>query len=224
MAAQWVEVIVVTLFVKEMRVLLKRIEVIVVIVVTGVFIDGVVVAVMRVAGMAAHLVEMIVMAVFADGVVVAMVRVTGMASHLVEVIVVMVFEVAIECTLKLWAVMVVVIVVFVVVIVITCCALNNHIIVWVAIVRDQCAAIIVASELNLRRVNLRDRCVDAFTIVLDHRSIVGNSSGSELSVGARGNSDVATNFVEGKSMSAVHLQVTVFESAGGLHCMKLAMV
>ena len=193
--------------------------------VMAVFADGVVVAMVRVTGMAAHLVEVIILtAVFADGVVVAMVRVTGMASHLVEVIVVMVFEVAIECTLKLWAVMVVVIVVFVVVIVITCCALNNHIIVWVAIVRDQCAAIIVASELNLRRVNLRDRCVDAFTIVLDHRSIVGNSSGSELSVGARGDSDVATNFVEGKSVRAVHFQVTVFESAGGLHCMKLAMV
>ena len=79
---------------------------------------------------------------------------------------------------------------------------DKHIIVRVAIVRDQSTSIVVTSKLDLRRVNLINGSVDALTIMLDDGGVGIDSCCSDLRVCAGCNCNVSTNILEGEAVGA----------------------
>ena len=100
--------------------------------------------------------------------------------------------------------MVVIVVVMVVIMVVIFLGKNN-IVVRVAVIRDQNAAVVVASELDSVDVNLVDGGEDSLAIVLDHDFCWAHSSGSELRVNVVTDLDVATDLVQLDSVGAERL-------------------
>ena len=101
-------------------------------------------------------------------------------------------------------VMVVIVVVMFVIMVVIFLGKNN-IVVRVAVIGDQNAAVVVASELDSVDVNLVDGGEDRLAIVLDHDFCWADSSGSELRVNVVTDLDVATNLVQLDSVGAERL-------------------
>ena len=100
--------------------------------------------------------------------------------------------------------MVVIVVVMVVIMVVIFFGKNN-IVVRVAVIGDQNAAVVVASELDSVDVNLVDGGEDRLAIVLDHDFCWADSSGSELRVNVVTDLDVATDLVQLDSVGAERL-------------------
>ena len=80
--------------------------------------------------------------------------------------------------------------------------LGNDVVVGVAVVGNEGAAIVVAGKLNLIRVDVRDRGDDAFTVHLDHSLGGRDSGGSKLGIGAVGSLDVASDDTKLKAVGA----------------------
>ena len=79
---------------------------------------------------------------------------------------------------------------------------KNDIVVWVAIVRDQNASIVVASKFDGVKIDLVHGSEERLSIVLDHDSARVNCSGSELRVNIFANFNVSTDLFEDHTMAA----------------------
>jgi hypothetical protein len=99
-------------------------------------------------------------------------------------------------------VMVSVVMVVVAVVVVESVTIDNDVIVWVAIVGDESAAIIDTGQLDFVGINLVDGDYDSLAIVLDDSLGRRDSRSSELSVGAVSDVGVATDHVEFHSVGA----------------------
>jgi len=123
----------------------------------------------------------------------------GVSVVMVSVVMVSVVMVSV---VMVSVVMVSVVMVVVAVVVVESVTIDNDVIVWVAIVGDESAAIIDAGQLDFVGINLVDGDYDSLAIVLDDSLGRRDSRSSELSVGAVSDVGVATDHVEFHSVGA----------------------
>ena len=84
---------------------------------------------------------------------------------------------------------------------------DNDVVVGVAVVGNEGAAIVVAGKLNLIRVDVRDRGDDAFAVHLDHSLGGRDSGGGKLGIGAVGGLNVASDETKLNAVGARRLNV-----------------
>ena len=77
------------------------------------------------------------------------------------------------------------------------------VVIWVSIVKDQGATVVVTGKFDIIRVNRADRDNMRFAINLDDSFVRADGGGGEFSVGAFGNLAVTTDDVEFDSVAAV---------------------
>jgi len=123
----------------------------------------------------------------------------GVSVVMVSVVMVSVVMVSV---VMVSVVMVSVVMVVVAVVVVESVTIDNDVIVWVAIVGDESAAIIDTGQLDFVGINLVDGDYDSLAIVLDDSLGRRDSRSSELSVGAVSDVGVATDHVEFHSVGA----------------------
>ena len=102
-------------------------------------------------------------------------------------------------------------------------AIDNDIVVWIAIVGNQCATIIIAGKLNGIDVDLVDRRNDGLTIVLNDDLVSVDGSSGKLWVNVGSNFGVATDQVQLHAVRACLRVFTILRATVRVACMVMSM-